>query len=148
MGAIRLLAVAVVGLAFVLTGCTDAQENAMNSTKARQQLEAAVEAVQVTTGTGWRVTVEPSVVGCSQTYGRWVTTWEGNPTSSRDIAFEDAAAALAEEGFTTSINGPDTSSPVLLAHSGGGFGLAFSQPVEGEPIGFNVGTDCFLEEVK
>jgi hypothetical protein len=134
------------GVGLVLTGCGVEQESVMNSDKARDQLDGAVEAVQSATGTDWEVVVEPGVVGCSQTHGRWVTTWEGTPTSSRDAAFADVAAVLTEEGFLTSTNGPDTSAPVLLAHTGDGFGLAFSQPVEGGPIGFGIGTDCFREE--
>src|SRR5688500_16042594 len=84
-------------MALALSGCGWRGEGSLNSEQAKAQMQVAVETVQSATGTDWRVTVEPSVVGCSQTHGRWVTTWEGKPTSSRDIAFEDVAASLEEE---------------------------------------------------
>ncbi|MFS0853812.1 hypothetical protein [Microbacterium sp. 179-I 3D4 NHS] len=117
----------------------------MNTDEAREQLEKAVEAVRSATGEDWETVVDPGVLGCSKTHGRWATTWEGTPTASRDVAFRDVEAALRAEGFVTSVNGPKTTSPVLLAHTGDGFDLAFSQPVEGGPIGLNVGSECFPE---
>lgn len=118
----------------------------MNSDEAREQLTTAVEAVQSATGENWEVDVKPAIASCSRTHGQWTTTWRGTPTADRQTSYSEVRHALEAAGFTTHVNGSDTRTPVLLAQTGDGFGLGFSMPVEGGPIGFSVGSDCFLEE--
>lgn len=65
------------------------------------------------------------------------------PTAGRDETYDAVAAAWENTGYSTHINGPDTSTPVLLADSGDGSGLMFSMPVEGGPVGFSASSACF-----
>ncbi|MFS0854574.1 hypothetical protein [Microbacterium sp. 179-I 3D4 NHS] len=115
----------------------------MNSDQARAQLDMAVEAIKSATGDDWGVDAEPGLLGCSRIHSQWHTSWNGLPTADRDESYEAVREALEAAGFTTYVNGPNSSTPVVFAQTGNGFGLAFSMPVEGGPLGFNVSSDCF-----
>jgi hypothetical protein len=136
----------VLGAVLGSAGCGLWETTEINSEEAREQLMTAVEAVQSATGEEWVVTVEPGILGCSRTHGQWTTSWSGAPTADRNAAYESVREALERAGFTTYVNGEDTTTPVLSAQTPGGFGVDFSQPVEGGPVGFNASSDCFREE--
>lgn len=142
----RWLAVAAVLLSLhALVACGSPGRIEMNSDEAREQLLAAVDAVKGATGEGWAVDVEPTLLGCSRTHSQWTTSWSGSPTTDRDSSYISVREALEEAGFATYVNGADTTTPVLSAQSTGGFGLNYSQPIEGGPVGFDASSDCFPE---
>jgi hypothetical protein len=145
--ATRVLAVAVVALGFVLTGCAAAQENDMNSDKAREQLEMAVDAVQSATGADWVSVTEVGPIGCSPGLEQLAATWQGTATVDRNAAYIAVREALEEVGFSTHMLAANSTTPSVGSQTGEGFGLAFSYPIEGGPLHLSVGSDCFpLEE--
>lgn len=143
----RVTALGAVVMLLFLTGCGSGEgQEEVDRHQARAQLDAAVEAVQSATGTDWVVDAEPGLIGCSRTHSQWHTSWDAVPTAGRDESYDAAAKALEEAGFTTYIFGPRSSTPILSAQTGHGFGLGLSTPLEGGAIRFNVSSDCFLEE--
>ncbi|MGN7966201.1 hypothetical protein ACTJKK_09005 [Microbacterium sp. 22179] len=142
----RWLAVAALLLSLhALTACGSPGRNEMTSEEAREQLSTAVDVVKTATGQGWVVDIEPTLLGCSRAHSQWTTSWSGSPTTDRDSSYASVREALEEAGFATYINGEHTTTPVLSAQAADGFGLDYSQPIEGGPVGFNVSSGCFPE---
>ena len=146
--ATRALSVTVIGLALVFTGCSTDKDAAMNSTKARDQLDIAVKAVQSATGEDWMLEVAPGPIGCSTPGLEHLTTsWQATATVDRDAAYTAVREALQDVGFETRILGPDSRAPTVASQTGNGFGLDFAYPIEGGPVYLHIGSDCFpLEE--
>lgn len=146
--ATRALSVTAIGLALVFTGCSADKDAAMNSTKARDQLDIAVEAVQSATGEDWVLEVAPGPIGCSTAGLEHLTTsWKATATVDRDAAYMAVREALEDVGFETRIRGPDSRTPTFASRTGDGFGLDFAYPIEGGPLYLHTGSDCFpLEE--
>lgn len=128
-----------------LTACGSPGRKEMTSDEAREQLLTAVDVVKGATGQEWATDVEPTLLGCSRTHSQWTTSWSGSPTTDRDSSYTSVREALEEAGFATYVNGADTTTPVLSAQAADGFGLDYSQPIEGGPVGFSVSSDCFPE---
>jgi hypothetical protein len=130
-----------------MMGCSAERENRMNSDKAREQLEVAVEAVQSATGTDWVPVTEGGPIGCSPGLEQLAASWEGTATVDRDAAYTAVQEALEDVGFSTRILGPGSTMPTVASQTGDGFGLDFAYPIEGGPLYLHVGSDCFpLEE--
>jgi hypothetical protein len=128
-----------------LSGC-GGREPEMTSGEAREQLDKAVKAITSATGEDWEVDAEPGLLGCSRTHGQWSTSWNGSPTADRESSYAAVRDSLEDAGFTTYILGPRSTTPSVGSQTEGGGGLVFSMPVEGGPIGFDVSSDCFLED--
>ncbi len=142
--ATRALSVTAIGLALVFTGCSTDKDAAMNSTKARDQLDIAVEAVQSATGEDWVLEVAPGPIGCSTPGLEHLTTsWQATATVDRDAAYTAVREALEGVGLETRILGPDSKTPTVASQTGDGFGLDFAYPIEGGPVYLHIGSDCF-----
>lgn len=144
---VRTLAASIVGLALAVTGCSTANATAMNSIKASEQLNLAVEAVRSATGTEWEQVTEIGPIGCSPGLEQMAASWKATPTADRDEAYTAVREALQKAGFSTHTIAASSTTPSVGSQTGDGFGLAFSYPIEDGPIYLSVGSDCFpLEE--
>lgn len=142
----RAFLVVIAVTALGLSGCAFLEGNEMSSDDARRQMETAVEAVQGATGENWEVEIDPGLASCSRTHGQWTTSWSATLTADRDASYASVREALEQAGFTTSLLGPNSRTPMVGAQTQEGFGLNFSVPELGGPIGLDVSSDCFPEE--
>jgi hypothetical protein len=126
-----------------LLGCGHTEGNGMNSHKAREQLEMAVDAVHSATGADWVSVTEVGPIGCSPGLEQLAATWQGTATVDRNAAYIAVREALEEVGFSTHMLAASSTTPSVGSQTGEGFGLAFSYPIEGGPLHLSVGSDCF-----
>ncbi|MFS0853813.1 hypothetical protein [Microbacterium sp. 179-I 3D4 NHS] len=73
----------------------------MDSNKAREQLEVALEAVHSATGTDWEPVTEGGPMDCSPSLEQLAASWEGTATVDRDVVYTAVREALEEVGFST-----------------------------------------------
>ncbi len=130
-----------------LASCAHRDESDMNSIKASEQLNLAVEAVQSATGAEWEQVTEMGPIDCSADLEQMAVSWKATATVDRDAAYTAVREALEEVGFETRVLGPDSRTPTVASQTGDGFGLDFAYPIEGGPVYLHIGSDCFpLEE--
>lgn len=134
-------------LMLALASCAQREESDMNSIKASEQLNVAVEAVQSATGADWEQVTKMGPIGCSPGLEQMAVSWKATATVDRDAAYTAVREALEDVGFETRVLGTDSRTPTVASQTGDGFGLDFAYPIEGGPVYLHIGSDCFpLEE--